>query len=714
MASNINIILTAETATAVSALNKAKAATSSLASSVDKANSAASNMSGQYSKTGVALNKFGKGVAQQLGYQVADFAVQVQNGTNAIQAFGQQGSQMLAVFGPVGALLGAGIAIASAFATAMGLSVSSLFGAKEEAKDLDGAIGDLNSALSELSDTYLLSVSESLAEARNAFGDFNESFAETLKFSRDASLEKSYDKIRESVKLAGEAVEKYLNATIDRKKAEGLVQAGADPLSASLKKLTDVMERVSWMSAFTSEEVMALAADFKDLGKEVGDVANQEFAVLIDVLFKAYKKINDFQGSINPAEIRSGFNAATKAIQDQAAALEINNQYHGEAESSINKQRAYAQLAKETVEAQGNLLSGQNQERVKAIELTYELEVEQERLKKIADDSNKAIKDKEALTKKSISDAEAASKRAADLVKAQVKGYNDIIQSIEIQTVTTRAKNDLFGKSNALLEQEVKFQEAVARVMKLKGKITTEEISQIRLKLSELTAEKEILEQQKNAVIWRENSEKQSHKHRTLANDEIKKAQEDINELMSDGMKTTAQAITGLVAKTNTWREALVQVLNKFLEITLQMGKTDTGGFSFASLTKGLGGIFGGLLGGGSAVTPFGSTGNMFPGLMDFHNGGMIGENSGPTGPRSDERMIMARTGERILNRGQSMMSDQGGGGVTVNQTINISTGVQQTVRAEVMSLAPQLAAQAKAAVLDAKKRGGGFGAAFA
>jgi|TARA_R110000822_G_scaffold125205_3_gene259805 hypothetical protein len=73
----------------------------------------------------------------------------------------------------------------------------------------------------------------------------------------------------------------------------------------------------------------------------------------------------------------------------------------------------------------------------------------------------------------------------------------------------------------------------------------------------------------------------------------------------------------------------------------------------------------------------------------------------------------MARTGERVLNRGETMGSG-GGGGVVVNQTINLSTGVQQTVRAEVMSLAPQIAAQAKAAVLDAKKRGGGFGAAFA
>jgi hypothetical protein len=100
---------------------------------------------------------------------------------------------------------------------------------------------------------------------------------------------------------------------------------------------------------------------------------------------------------------------------------------------------------------------------------------------------------------------------------------------------------------------------------------------------------------------------------------------------------------------------------------------------------------------------------------MDFHTGGVIG---GPAqkGLRSDERMIVARTGERVLNRGQAMMSDQGGAGgaVVVNQTVNLTTGIQQTVRAEVMSMAPQIAAQAKAAVLDAKRRGGSYAAAFA
>jgi uncharacterized phage protein gp47/JayE len=52
-------------------------------------------------------------------------------------------------------------------------------------------------------------------------------------------------------------------------------------------------------------------------------------------------------------------------------------------------------------------------------------------------------------------------------------------------------------------------------------------------------------------------------------------------------------------------------------------------------------------------------------------------------------------------------------GGPTVNQTINVTTGVQQTVRAEILSLMPQIANAAKAAVADSKLRGGSFAAAL-
>lgn len=53
------------------------------------------------------------------------------------------------------------------------------------------------------------------------------------------------------------------------------------------------------------------------------------------------------------------------------------------------------------------------------------------------------------------------------------------------------------------------------------------------------------------------------------------------------------------------------------------------------------------------------------------------------------------------------------GGGVTVVQNINVTTGVQQTVRAEIANLLPQISNAAKAAVADSRMRGGGFSKAM-
>jgi hypothetical protein len=54
-----------------------------------------------------------------------------------------------------------------------------------------------------------------------------------------------------------------------------------------------------------------------------------------------------------------------------------------------------------------------------------------------------------------------------------------------------------------------------------------------------------------------------------------------------------------------------------------------------------------------------------------------------------------------------------GGNGVVVNQTINLSAGVSQTVRTEVMNMMPQIQQAAVSGVLDAKRRGGSFSSAF-
>jgi uncharacterized phage protein gp47/JayE len=49
-------------------------------------------------------------------------------------------------------------------------------------------------------------------------------------------------------------------------------------------------------------------------------------------------------------------------------------------------------------------------------------------------------------------------------------------------------------------------------------------------------------------------------------------------------------------------------------------------------------------------------------------------------------------------------------GGTVVNQTINIQTGVAQTVRTEIQSMMPRIMEATKAAVADSKRRGGTYG----
>jgi hypothetical protein len=73
-------------------------------------------------------------------------------------------------------------------------------------------------------------------------------------------------------------------------------------------------------------------------------------------------------------------------------------------------------------------------------------------------------------------------------------------------------------------------------------------------------------------------------------------------------------------------------------------------------------------------------------------------------GERGPEMFVPNSQGSIVPNNRMG-----GGGGVVVNQTINVTTGVQQTVRAEIASLMPQIANAAKGAVADAKMRGGNY-----
>ena len=77
-------------------------------------------------------------------------------------------------------------------------------------------------------------------------------------------------------------------------------------------------------------------------------------------------------------------------------------------------------------------------------------------------------------------------------------------------------------------------------------------------------------------------------------------------------------------------------------------------------------------------------------------------------GERGAELFVPSRSGSIVPNN-----QLQGGGGVVINQTINVTTGVQQTVRTEIANLMPRIAQASKQAVLESRQRGGSFATAF-
>jgi len=87
--------------------------------------------------------------------------------------------------------------------------------------------------------------------------------------------------------------------------------------------------------------------------------------------------------------------------------------------------------------------------------------------------------------------------------------------------------------------------------------------------------------------------------------------------------------------------------------------------------------------------------------------GGFVAPNTPyMVGERGAELFVPQTAGNIISNRGMS-------GGVVINQSLNFSTGVVPTVRAEIMNLMPHIQKETISAVAEARTRGGTFARTF-
>jgi hypothetical protein len=172
-----------------------------------------------------------------------------------------------------------------------------------------------------------------------------------------------------------------------------------------------------------------------------------------------------------------------------------------------------------------------------------------------------------------------------------------------------------------------------------------------------------------------------------------------------DGMTDAlTKGITGAADFADAMKAMAKSVVDSLIKMLIQKYIVDA---AFGFITKGF-----------SSGSPSGSTVGMrqdAPAVPVIPDNPFSYEGGGFTGYGARSGGIDGRGGfPAILHPNESVIDHQrGGGGVVVNQTINVTTGVQQTVRAEIATLMPQIANAAKGAVAEARQRGGGFSKAL-
>ena len=171
-----------------------------------------------------------------------------------------------------------------------------------------------------------------------------------------------------------------------------------------------------------------------------------------------------------------------------------------------------------------------------------------------------------------------------------------------------------------------------------------------------------------------------------------------------DAANTLESAFEAAVIRGENLRGVLKSLLEDLAQLILRIGFTQPLAGAVGAGINALAGILSGFAGGGGAGTNFtqGSTAGNFPANA------LGGRVDGPSlvGERGPELFFPDRPGI-ILPNSALRETGRGNGGPSIVQQFNVSPGVAETVRREMLVLLPFFREQAIAAVAEAADRGG-------
>lgn len=443
------------------------------ATSAGKADTSATKMASSVDKASPKLKGFGTG-AQQIGYQVQDMIVQIQGGTSAFVAIGQQGSQLAGAFGPGGAVIGAIIALSAAVG---GTLVKSLGGAKVSAEELQTSTKTLDDVLQKNKDgTYELS--DSFVELANNIDTASQ--AQAKFYEAQSATVTQTEGAKEAITNLVDSLDTWTNGSAIG--AQRSLELGQQTSS-----LTGYIEDLSDKFGITNQEaqnlVPLLAAVQKNASPENIKALSDETARLNDKYQGTNGELVKFNGELfknigNLQEAASKSDTLSVAQDKLAKATNSTTQRLKEQNDQIIKNVQIGNLAdRDRVKAQADAdkqafanRQGVTEQQIKDYNAARDEEARQD-IQRINDtEAKKAAVEQRSAESKVAAEAKRAEnlrqqqeKQAQNFLDTLARQNSDELAAIDAQEQQKLAKLQEFQQTGAINAQQ--FEDAKTKIM---------------------------------------------------------------------------------------------------------------------------------------------------------------------------------------------------------------------------------------------------------
>ncbi|ELT9219048.1 hypothetical protein SAY60_002875 [Salmonella enterica] len=457
----------------------------------EQVDAAVNRMTGDVGKTNKAMSDAARGglssfrnAAGQVGFQVQDMVVQLQAGTSAFVAIGQQGSQLAGAFGPGGAVLGAVIALAAAVG---GVLYKSLGIAGADMDDLAKRSNDLGKSF-QLTKSGTLELSDSFVEAANSADGLSQNMVKLLGLQVDENLSKTTKAIEDQRKAwEGTSVAAQTSITtfndltasgVDVGAAIANIGDAAPDVQAKLGNLNQFLDDQASKYGVNKQLIVDVLAAEREYAKENTAAAYQKVADAKTAVANAATKNKESaleeartaqqlsvdletlakqSDVVTAAQNRQGkaTNTTTQRMKEQTDAIIAQTKIQGMAEK--DRFKASAELEKQEFARR----EGVTKEQIAAFnkardeEAAYEEKKFQEREDKKKAAEAKALATREAAASKHAATTEAAQKKQAeDFLNLIARTNEDEFKAIDAQEQQKLEKLKKFNEMGRIVGQQ--------------------------------------------------------------------------------------------------------------------------------------------------------------------------------------------------------------------------------------------------------------------